>query len=836
MVDFNKLRTQQTKTKPIEPSEIFRRLPKPLGINDLYTSQAEVLGNWFDNRNDKDVVVKLHTGGGKTLVGLLLAQSTLNEKSEPVLYLTPTVQLVNQTIEKAKSLGIHAVPYEKGKPLNSDFVNSNAIMVGTYNCLFNGKSKFGISGNSHPQKVGAIILDDAHAAFSIIRDSFTLEVSSTDEREKFMELTGLFRQSFIDSGKVGTFDDIISGRESCILEVPYWVWHEKIDTVREQLKQDALDKYPLVWPLLRDSLSLCHALIGRDSFTITPILPLMNLFPTFSDAPRRIYMSATMADDSDIVRVFDANPDLVRNSLTSRSLAGVSERMILTPELMAFEFDVHGVTKKILKWVSDKINSGSVVLVPSDRSSAQWVDTCQAAKGAEAVGKAINSLQDGSSYGPVVFANRYDGIDLPGNSCRLLVMSGLPSGTSNYELFRSSALYGGTTITKMLAQRIEQGIGRGARGSGDYCVILLIGSDLAGWIAKDANFKFLTSATKAQLEIGSVISKEINSLTDLSETIQRSFQRDNDWTEYHAERLAELVDETQDTKASFSLAGKERKAINLWRDGYHQNAINKLEDITNEPSTDLQTRGWMKQLSARITDEWGLHDQAEDLQKQAYSLNNNLIRPKTAPIYRPLQIPSKQSSAIIARLAQYNPRMRRGILNDFENTVSNFHENSSANQFEQSLHEFALMLGFKSERHDNNGYGPDILWLLPEKTGLVIEAKNRKKNQNPLTKSEHGQLLVAGQWFSEHYPDYTCFRVSVHAKNKATEQAVADKSYALTYVNLTRMVSDARVLLEVLANSQLPTEDLEMECERLISVSPLKANVFVQNYLVPFEV
>ncbi len=835
MVDFNKLRTLQKKTKPIEPSEIFRRLPKPLGINDLYTSQAEVLGDWFNNRNDKDVVVKLHTGGGKTLVGLLLAQSTINEKSEPVLYLAPTTQLVKQTIEKAMSLGIHAVPYEKGQPLNSDFVNSNAIMVGTYHCLFNGKSKFGISGNAHPQKVGAIILDDAHAAFSIIRDSFTLEVSSTDEHEKFLELTGLFRQSFKDSGKIGTFEDIISGNESYILEVPYWVWHEKMDAVREQLRKDAKNKYPLVWPLLRDNLFLCHALISKDSFTITPILPLMNLFPTFSDAPRRIYMSATMADDSDIIRFFDASPELVKKSLTSRSLAGVSERMILTPELMAFEFDAHDITKKILKQVSEKMNHGSVVLVTSEKSSAQWIDTCQVAKGAE-VEKLVGSLQQGSSYGPVVFANRYDGIDLPGNSCRLLVMSGLPAGTSNYELFRSSALYGGTTITKMLAQRIEQGIGRGARGSGDYCVIFLIGPDLAGWIAKDANFKFLTSATKAQLEIGSVISREINSLSDLWETIQRSFKRDNQWTEYHAERLAELVDENHDTEVIFTQAGKERKAVNLWRDGYHQKAITKLEDITNDSSLDSQTRGWMKQLSARITDQWGNHNHAEDLQRQAYSLNSNLTRPKTAPVYQPLQSPSKQSSAIIARLAQYNPRMRRGFLNDFENIVSNLHENSSANQFEKSLHELAPMLGFKSERHDHNGNGPDLLWLLPEKIGLVIEAKSRKKTKNPLTKEEHGQLLVAGQWFETHYRDYTCFRVSVHAKNKATQQAVAETSYALTYVSLAKIVSDARALLKSLVDSQLPTEDLEIECERLMSTSSLKANVFVQNYLVPFEV
>lgn len=144
MVDFNKLRSQSQRPAPIDPLEIFRRMPKPQGINDLYTSQAEVLEAWFERKDERDTVVKLHTGGGKTLVGLLIAQSTLNDLKEPVLYLAPTTQLVKQTLEKAKSLGILAVPYTRGQPLHDDFVNGKAVMVASYKALFNGHSKFGV--------------------------------------------------------------------------------------------------------------------------------------------------------------------------------------------------------------------------------------------------------------------------------------------------------------------------------------------------------------------------------------------------------------------------------------------------------------------------------------------------------------------------------------------------------------------------------------------------------------------------------------------------------------------------------------------------------------------
>lgn len=222
MVDFEKLRKKKKKARVIDPVEIFRRSPKPKGINDLYTSQAQVLTSWFDRRNDRDVVLKLHTGGGKTMVGLLIAQSTLNETRQPVLYLAPTVQLVNQTIEKASALGIPAVPYEKGQDLNDDFVNANAIMVGSYQSLFNGRSKFRIRGKGNPQRVAAVILDDAHVAFSGVRDSFTLEVESAKNRELYESLSGLFRKSFKDIERVGTFDDVLSGSEFAVMEVPYW--------------------------------------------------------------------------------------------------------------------------------------------------------------------------------------------------------------------------------------------------------------------------------------------------------------------------------------------------------------------------------------------------------------------------------------------------------------------------------------------------------------------------------------------------------------------------------------------------------------------------------------
>lgn len=737
MVDFNEMRNAKKTKLPNDPQEIFRRLPKPPQINDLYTSQAEVLQEWYANRAQRDVVVKLHTGGGKTLVGLLMAQSTINELKEPVIFLAPTNQLVNQTLQKAGEYGINACGYESGQPLPDDFINGKAVLVASYKALFHGLSKFGLAGGAHTIRAGAVILDDAHVSFSVLRDSFTVEVNkSGDDSELYYELAGLFREAFSSNSQLGTFDDIINGNDQLVLEVPFKAWLQKIGVVREKLRlSGGVDKF--VWPLIRDNLHLCHAFVGKRSFTITPILPLIDLFPTFHEAPRRIYMSATIADDSELAKTFGADKKAVLQPLTSRSLAGVSERMILTPQLMEYGPNVAEVTREIANWATADRGLGAVILSPSNRLAQEWGDVARIATGASEVNALVTKLQKREINGPIVFANRYDGIDLPGDSCRLLILDGEPQGSSNYELFRASALQGGSSLARMLAQRIEQGMGRAARGSGDYCVVLLVGTDLAGWISKESNFKYLTAPSRAQLEIGSEISKKINSNSEFKETVSFSFDRNPGWKNFHAESLAEMVDEAESQALPINLASRERKAIDLWRDGYHEKAIAKLLDAIQEIGEgDRQLKGWLFQLCARIAFHWGNQHLSDEYQQQAYGLNRILQKPNIQPPYQSLTPPSSQAEAISAFASQF--RFRRGLENDFESTVCLLSASSSASQFEQALADLGRMIGFVTERFDDGGVGPDAIWLLSEKKALVIEAKSRKLAGNQFTKDEHG--------------------------------------------------------------------------------------------------
>ncbi|HJT58401.1 MAG TPA: helicase C-terminal domain-containing protein, partial [Ktedonobacteraceae bacterium] len=464
-----------------------------------------------------------------------------------------------------------------------------------------------------------------------------------------------------------------------------------------------------------------------------------------------------------------------------------------------------------------------------------WEKVAQVATSSELVKTYVKQLRQQLSRGPFVFANRYDGIDLPGDSCRFLIMDGLPYGLHEYEVHRASIFTDSAAINNELMQRIEQGIGRAARGTADYCVVILTGKELVSRLTMHANQQLLTSSTRAQLEIGLAVSKDVASKEALKETIMSCLRRDEDWIAFHADSLASLISSNQVDILQLELAALERRAFRLMRDGYFEKAMTQLEKYSEStPALDPKSKGWLLQFAAAIAQCWGHKDEAQRLQRHAYAQNNNLLRPQVAPPYVPLPVPSKQAEAIVERIDHYTPR--RGYMAEFERVVSHLVSTASAPQFEQALADLGSMLGFRSERPEKNyKIGPDVLWLLTGYQGMVMEVKSQKESDKALTKEEHGQLLNAETWFKQAYPSYTCIRVSVHPNVLITKSVKAGESKVLTLDELRQLVVELRRLLEVLTGSQVSRSDLILQCERLLASSTLEPQSLIQRYLQRFR-
>ena len=835
MVDFKKLREAKAKPKPVNPRDIFNALPKPPGINDLYASQAEVLDAWFARRTDKDVVVKLHTGGGKTLVALLMAQSVMNETSEPVLYLAPTNQLVEQVLTKSEEYGISVVPYTKGQPLPAEFHDGKSVLVGTYETLFNGRSKFGVRGSGQEvAKVGAIVLDDAHVALSSVREAFTLTISAKRHKDIYTEFADRFRPAFKDVGRGGSFADIVNGKEFGVIEVPSWAWNRKLDEVQQYLAGEVDDIDPFVWPLLRDNLAVCHCLFSRAAVSITPIFPPVDLLPTFDAAPRRIYMSATIADDSEIVRTFAASKEAIATPVTSASLAGVGERMMLVPGLMKLGGTaILPMVKNIAKKLVEN-ERGVAILSPSGVAAKEWEDIAEYPETTKAVSERVAAMQGGETYGPLVLANRYDGIDLAGNACRFLVMDNLPQGTTNYDVFRMNVV-ADAAVNSLLAQRIEQGIGRGTRGGADYCVIVLVGSKLVGWIGRKKNLDFLTASTRVQLKMGQEVSEAVTTPKEVWETILKCLKRDPDWVAYHASELADAAHAAPVNELPLKVAAVERKAFGFQRLGQYEKALAALETLIGDKALagDAQRRAWLAASAARIAYQMEDEAKGQNLQTTAFSVNNNHSPPRTRPTYAARPAPGKQASTIVRRLREYD--RRAALLADYDETMSNLVPEASASRYEEALANLGAYLGFEAERPEKaHGVGPDVLWRTDAAFDFVIEAKSEKDEDNPLYKKDHAQLLEAEHWFKQAYPMREAVRVSALPEAVADEKATPVGSFAFRLNEVTKVVSALRDVLVELVGASGGSEALREQCEAGLIKARLKSAMIRNTFMKPF--
>lgn len=177
MIDFSKQLDKGAIVAKTDPVEIYNNLDRHGSASGpLRDAQTQVLTEWYNNRrDDKDVIVKMHTGEGKTLVGLLMLMSRLNAGNGPCLYVSPNIQLAEQAAKDAVKFGVpHEVFRQENKEIPLSFTEGKKILITYVQKVFNGKTKFNLDNKG--EKVGTVVLDDSHACIDSIKNSCTIRI------------------------------------------------------------------------------------------------------------------------------------------------------------------------------------------------------------------------------------------------------------------------------------------------------------------------------------------------------------------------------------------------------------------------------------------------------------------------------------------------------------------------------------------------------------------------------------------------------------------------------------------------------------------------------------
>jgi replicative superfamily II helicase len=794
LVNFKNRLAGKKPEKPTDPLKLYETLDRAHDKGPLRPAQLAVLNEWFSHHlATRDVIVKLHTGQGKTLIGLLMLQARLNTGLGPALYLCPDNFLIEQTCEQAKQFGI--TPCTADPELPDEFLNSNKILVTSVQKLFNGLTKFGLNRQSVP--IDTLLMDDAHACADRIREQCRIRITSSEPA--YSALRTLFAADLEMQG-TGTYADIINDKRDALLPVPYWAWMSRETEVANILSSHAArDSIKFAWPLLKDMLRYCQCVISGAAIEIEAYIPPLAAFGSYWKAKHRVFMSATVTDDAFLVKGLQLAHDTITQPLSYSKETWSGEKMVLLPSLIHDSLDRERIVKGFGA-SNDKRRFGLVALVPGFNWTKDWESYGAIAAKKETVSEIINRLKHGEYEKAVVLANRYDGIDLPDDSCRILVFDSKPHSESLIDLYQEFCRPESEVTLMRTIRTVEQGMGRSVRGEKDYCAIVAIGTDLIRLIRDRASRKYLSSQMAAQIELGLQIAEmarqEIedgaNADDAFNRLLRQSLGRDTDWKAFYVEQM-DKVRPNGPNEQVLRLYAAELAAEEAYSVGDYAGASEKLQALLDGGKINKDDKGWYLQEMAR----YQYHSdrpESQRLQVAAHKSNRLLLKPPSGITVAKLTI---QSQGRVERIAKWVSGF--GSYADLDVSVSDILGRlvfgMAADKFEQALDELSQALGFAGERPDKEWKeGPDNLWALDATQYLLWECKSEVDvTRSEINKREAEQMNRSSAWFDKHYQGMGAKRVIVHPSNTVQSAAAfTHEVEAVRETELRKLVKSAR--------------------------------------------
>lgn len=763
MIDFKKRLNKSEIVKKKNPIKIYESLDRRSVAGPLRSAQHKILDEWYKSRKDeKNLIIKLHTGEGKTLIGLLILQSKINSGNGPCLFICPNKYLVKQVSLEAKKFGINLCMIGQDNTFPNEFIDGEKILITHVQKVFNGKTIFGL-GNDYVV-VENIILDDSHACIDSIKDTFT--ISLDNDHIVYKEIFELFRDALPEQGE-GTFLEIEHGDYNSFLPIPYWNWIEKSNEVLQILSNNRDDSSIMfTWPFIKDNIKNCQAFISGKKIEITPIHIPIEKFSSFHKASQRILMSATTQDDSFFIKGLGFNLGAIKNPLDNKSQIWSGEKMLVIPSLIDDSLDRDKMIN-ILAKPSNK-TYGIVSLVSSFSKTETYKNLGAIVPKSNEIPATVDNLKKGRYSQTVVFANRYDGIDLPDETCRILVLDGRPFFSSLADRYEESNRIISDSINIKIAQKIEQGLGRSVRGEKDYCLILIVGADLVKFIKSSRTNKYFSPQTKMQINIGMEIaqmaSDEISTKNEpfkvVKSLMKQSIKRDEGWKEFYKTEMNK-IESTESVVQIYDVLTLERKAAVLNYSGEYKKASNLIQKIIDKYCKDESEIGWYLQIMARYKYLQSKTD-ANILQKSAFLKNHQLLKPREGITYEKLEFINESRTKRILEWVKNHKNLEELILS-VDEVLADLEFGTSAEKFEAALKELGLMLGFLSERPDKEfKKGPDNLWCGVSNQYFIFECKSEVNIQRQeINKHEVGQMNTHCGWFENQYNDSPVKRILV---------------------------------------------------------------------------
>jgi hypothetical protein len=401
------------------------------------------------------------------------------------------------------------------------------LAITTYSTIFNSSPKI-----SQPQ---LIIFDDAHAGEQYVGEQYSVHVSRYDMPDIYFalldSLSSLMNPFFLERLRSSEFGFSSSTDTRMLIPLRFPEIVNKID--------DALMKLPIPrnfdFLMIRSLLPSCNVYISYSGVLIRPMIPPTFENGIFTGALQRIYLSATLGRSGELERSFGRSP-IERLSLPEGSSAPRSgRRLFVFPDLIT-DADGLAVTKLIVK------HAGKALVLSTDGDSAVQTATELAQPTWDVL--TISAVRDGmkpfedAKNAVCGLASRYDGLDLPGEVCRVVVLEGLPSQNNLQERFLSERARAGAMLAERIRSRIVQGAGRCTRGPNDFAIVVILGRDLSNYLLRNETRSSMEPELQAEISFGFKNSLGMSE-AELMENIRVFLGQEEPWRDQAEPILAE---------------------------------------------------------------------------------------------------------------------------------------------------------------------------------------------------------------------------------------------------------------------------------------------------------
>jgi hypothetical protein len=457
-------------TNPYE--DLFAR-HRSAAVPSLWPWQSEVLAKYAGV--DIDTAVELPTGTGKTLVGLLAGEHFRESDRGPVAFLAGNKQLAQQVERQARELGFQIVRFQGPKD-GWESRDVRAFNYGQSIGVMNYWNYFNAAPGVEP--AGMLILDDVHLLEGPLRDLFTVCIRRGDALYEEVLRLIVARCPYYSLA-----EDLLNGVEP--LHAPEMLVFpdsaDLSDDVRDLLDARLAEGSEAwwAWQRVRDRVEVCCWLVSARGVTFTPYIPPSQTIAHFAEPARRLYLSATIGSVDDLRRRL-GTPPLEKLSAAVQPRQG--DRLVVVRDAPDSPPAIELVEE--LRPFLERQRKALWLCARRDTAQAlNFALTLAALPGQVRVLEADNGADEPfatETDGHLIAAGRYDGMDFPGDSCRLEILPEVPVATSDLEEFVSAYLRDAPFAATRFGQRVAQALGRCNRGEHDRAAYVLADPEFLG--------------------------------------------------------------------------------------------------------------------------------------------------------------------------------------------------------------------------------------------------------------------------------------------------------------------------------------------------------------------